>query len=133
GPRLELWDSTGKVLADGDDALAEAAEAIRQGQIVALKGLGGFQLLVDARNEAAVQRLRIRKRREEKPFAIMVPSLEAAEAEVEIGPLERALLESRQAPIVLLRPRHHVGTGFPAYPAKPADRLESLSPRNIAP
>ncbi|HEU5011017.1 MAG TPA: acylphosphatase [Roseiflexaceae bacterium] len=63
GPQLALWDHTGAVLAIGDEALMYAADAIRCGEIVAMKGLGGFHLLVDARDEAAVQRLRQRKAR----------------------------------------------------------------------
>ena len=70
GPQLELWDANGAILACADDALKCAAEAVRGGSILALKGLGGFQLVVDASSEAAVVRLRERKHREEKPFAI---------------------------------------------------------------
>ena len=85
-----------------DDALRVAANAVRAGQIVALKGLGGFQLIVDARNEAAVVRLRERKRREEKPFALMYPSLAAIRADCDISELEERLLLSPEAPIVLV-------------------------------
>ena len=88
-----------------DGTIEQAAEALRQGEIVALKGIGGFQLLVDARNPAAVARLRQRKHREEKPFALMMPSLEAARQYCEISPAEVQLLESQAAPIVLLRPK----------------------------
>jgi hydrogenase maturation protein HypF len=85
--------------------IEDAAEALLQGQIVALKGLGGFQLLVDARNAAAVARLRQRKHREEKPFALMIPSLEMAREYCEMSPAEVQLLESQAAPIVLLKPK----------------------------
>jgi hydrogenase maturation protein HypF len=88
-----------------DGAIEDAVEALRQGKIVALKGIGGFQLLADARNPAAVARLRQRKHREEKPFAVMMPSLEVARAYCEISPAEVALLESQAAPIVLLQPK----------------------------
>jgi len=118
GPRLEFWrggtcghaaePSPGacvgshEVLAAGGDALSAAAEAIRAGQIVAVKGIGGFHLLVDATNEDAVRRLRERKHREEKPFALLFPSLECAKSVCEISRLEERLLCSPEAPIVLL-------------------------------
>src|SRR5579862_5239120 len=85
--------------------IAAAAEALRRGQIVALKGIGGFQLLVDARQPEAVARLRQRKHREEKPFALMMPSLEIAREYCEIATAEVELLESLAAPIVLLQPK----------------------------
>ena len=91
------------VVAHGNDAIVGAAEALRRGEIVAVKGLGGFHLMVDARNEAAVGELRRRKRREEKPFALMVASVEAAREYCEVSPLEERLLESPECPIVILR------------------------------
>jgi hydrogenase maturation protein HypF len=83
--------------------LLAAAKAIREGKIVAVKGLGGFHLMADARNDDAVRRLRERKQREEKPFALMFPSLENVKAECEVSPLEERLLRSPESPIVLLR------------------------------
>ncbi|HEV2399300.1 MAG TPA: carbamoyltransferase HypF [Candidatus Sulfotelmatobacter sp.] len=88
-----------------DGTIADTAAALIRGEIVALKGIGGFQLLVDARQPAAVARLRQRKHREEKPFALMMPSLEAAREYCEITPAEQELLESQAAPIVLMRPK----------------------------
>jgi hydrogenase maturation protein HypF len=88
-----------------DSTIQDVAAALHKGQIVALKGIGGFQLLVDARQPAAVARLRQRKHREEKPFALMMPSLDAAREYCHIAPAEVELLESQAAPIVLLRPR----------------------------
>jgi len=105
GPQLALWDNAGKVLAERDDALLKTAEALRQGQIVAVKGVGGFHLMVDARDEAAVRRLRQRKNREDKPFALLLPSLEAAKEACDVSPLEAELLTSPEAPIVLLKRR----------------------------
>lgn len=102
GPQLQLWDMTGKVLSKSDAALEEAAEAIREGKIVGVKGLGGFLLMVDARNEDAVSRLRQRKHREEKPFALMFPALEDVLQECELTPLEERLLRSPESPIVLV-------------------------------
>ena len=103
GPRISLWDGGGAVLAQEHDALLGAADAIRAGKIVAAKGIGGFHLIVDARNDDSVRRLRARKGRAEKPFAVMVPSLAEVEHECEIIPEERALLVSPARPIVLLR------------------------------
>jgi hydrogenase maturation protein HypF len=88
-----------------DGTIEDAAEALLQGEIVALKGIGGFQLLVDARQHDAVARLRERKHREEKPFALMMPSLEMARQYCEMSPAEVLLLESQAAPIVLLQPK----------------------------
>ena len=88
-----------------DGTIEDAAEALLEGNIVALKGVGGFQLLVDARQPDAVVRLRQRKHREEKPFALMMPSLEVARQYCEISPAEVELLESQAAPIVLLQPK----------------------------
>jgi hydrogenase maturation protein HypF len=109
GPQLELWDSVGAVLVRRNEALLEAAQIIRDGKILALKGIGGFQLIVDARSDAAVQRLRARKHREEKPFALMYPSLDLARRDCEISKEEERLLLSSESPIVLLR-----GKGVPA-------------------
>jgi hydrogenase maturation protein HypF len=105
GPRIFLWDGVGAVLARDHDALLGTAEAIRAGKIVAAKGIGGFHLIVDARNDEAVRRLRARKGRAEKPFAVMFPSLTQLERECEVAPQERALLVGPACPIVLLRSR----------------------------
>ena len=111
GPRLELWPGS-RVCENaegprsherGYDALLAAVQAIREGKIVAVKGLGGFHLMADARNDKTVQLLRERKQREEKPFALMFPSLESIKAECEVSPLEERLLHSPEAPIVLLK------------------------------
>lgn len=88
-----------------DGTLAAVAEALLRGQIVALKGIGGFQLLVDARQPEAVARLRQRKHREEKPFALMMPSLEMVREYCLMTDAEVELLESQAAPIVLLQPK----------------------------
>jgi len=103
GPHLEIWDGEGRTLASHHDALLAAAEAIRRGATVAVKGLGGFHLVVDARNDDAVQRLRRRKHREEKPFALMYPTLELVREHCEVSEFEERLLGSPESPIVLLR------------------------------
>jgi hydrogenase maturation protein HypF len=88
-----------------DGTMKETADALLKGEIVALKGIGGFQLLADARQPAVVAHLRQRKHREEKPFALMMPSLEMARQYCEISAAEVGLLESQAAPIVLLCPK----------------------------
>jgi hydrogenase maturation protein HypF len=103
GPQLELWDGNGVLLGECDDALLQAARAVREGRIVAVKGLGGFQLIADAREETVVARLRGRKQRQEKPFALMFPSLEMTREHCAVSELEGRLLLSAQAPIVLVR------------------------------
>lgn len=100
GPQLTLLDAQGQPVAG--DAMAEAVAQLRQGHIVAIKGLGGYQLACDATNAQAVARLRERKRRPHKPFAVMVANLTAAEQHAHIMPAERELLTSSAAPIVLL-------------------------------
>ncbi len=103
GPRLSLRRPDGGLLAAGDEALSGAVAALKAGQVVALKGLGGYQLVVDATGGPAVLRLRERKRREDKPFAVMFPDLASLEAACEVGEAERGLLASPEAPILLLR------------------------------
>ncbi len=104
GPRLSLWSADGRDFASGDP-IADALACLRAGQVVAIKGLGGFQLACDARNAVAVAQLRERKSREEKPFAVMVANAASAAALADIGPAERAILASVERPIVLLPQR----------------------------
>jgi len=104
GPRLSLHDAAGEVVETGGP-LEGFVEAIAGGRIGALKGLGGFHLACDAADDAAVRRLRERKHRDEKPFAVMVADVAAAEALCEVRDAERALLTSPRRPIVLLRKR----------------------------
>ena len=105
GPRLTLCDPSGQTLARTDTALLQTADALRAGAIVALKGIGGFQLLCDARAAAAIERLRRAKRRPAQPFALMAPDLATIARCCHVDPAEAALLRSPQAPIVLLAPR----------------------------
>lgn len=112
GPQLTFWDKDGKALAARDEALHMAVVAIRSGNIVAVKGLGGFHLMVDARNEQAVAALRERKRREEKPLAVMYPRLFSILGDCEVSELEERLLCSPESPIALLRRKPRTRSGI---------------------
>jgi hydrogenase maturation protein HypF len=103
GPQLAFWNADGRKEFDGDRALMQAAHAIRAGKIVAVKGLGGFHLMVDARKDQAVRTLRERKHREEKPLAVMYPRVYKVRGDCELSELEERLLRSPEAPIVLLK------------------------------
>jgi hydrogenase maturation protein HypF len=103
GPRLEVRLATGSAL--DVDPIEAAVEAIAGGRIVALKGIGGFHLACDAGNAAAVARLRRRKHRDDKPFAVMVPGLAAAASLTDLGTAGDAILRSPARPIVLLPKR----------------------------
>jgi hydrogenase maturation protein HypF len=103
GPRLSLVDADGRELAG--DAIVETRRLLTGGHIVAIKGIGGFHLACDATSEVSVRRLRERKGREAKPFALMVASLTEAERICVVSGKERALLTSPGRPIVLLRER----------------------------
>jgi len=102
GPQLALWDCEGQALASRDEALRSAAQYIRAGDIVAVKGLGGFHLVVDACQDEAVGALRRRKQRDEKPFALMFRDISGIRGCCEVSERERDLLTSPEAPIVLL-------------------------------
>lgn len=129
GPHLEWWDARGTRLAFRGDGLRAAADSVRRGEVVAIKGLGGFHLMVDARNADAVGRLRQRKHREEKPFAVMYPTLAAVAADCEVSPLEARLLQAAEAPIVLLSRRREVLAGSVVDGVAPANpRLGALLP-----
>ena len=118
GPRLELWAPGGAPLEAEGDALRAAAAAIRAGRIVAVKGIGGLHLVCDARNEESVRELRRRKRREEKPFAVMFPDLPAVRAVCLVEAEEEQLLTSPEAPIVLLT-RHADAVAASVAPGNP--------------
>lgn len=102
GPQLSCWDDQGRVWHQREEALKAAVSALRDGQIVAVKGLGGFQLMVDARSTSAVQRLRQCKQRPAKPLAVMFPDVSVVETVCTMSAAERACLSSPQAPIMLL-------------------------------
>lgn len=123
GPQLELLGQNGERIAC-DNPVAALAEGLRAGRIGAVKGLGGYHLVCDARNELAVRELRQRKQRDEKPFALMLRDVAAVRAFCEVDPLEAELLESWRSPIVLLRRK--------AEPARQQDARSAIAD-SIAP
>jgi hydrogenase maturation protein HypF len=104
GPRIVLREASGGELA-GEAALSAAAGVLSRGGVLAVKGIGGYHLMADAANESAVAELRRRKHRDEKPFAVMFPSLAAVRLSAETSAEEEDLLGSPAAPVVLLRRR----------------------------
>jgi hydrogenase maturation protein HypF len=123
GPRAEL---IGDEAWPGVDAVAQAAAALRAGRIVAVKGLGGYHLACRADDERAVAALRARKRREDKPFALMAPDLAAARTLVALTPADEALLASPLAPIVLAPRRDY----RPSSTGMPRPVAVSVAPRS---
>ena len=99
GPRVEFCRSDGRVLAEGEAALSEALRRLRAGDIIALKGLGGFQLLADARNSHSVQTLRARKGRPRKPLAVMFGSLASLRQRCPVSAPESLLLTGGGGPL----------------------------------
>jgi hydrogenase maturation protein HypF len=118
GPRVRLEEGGGSVVAGvGTPALQQAARLLREGKVVAIKGLGGYHLACDARNAEAVETLRRRKGRGQKPFAIMARDLEEARRVAEVSPRAAALLTSPESPVVIM-------------PARPGSGLaEGIAPR----
>ena len=118
GPHVRLCDNQGRRLP-ADDPIAEAARWLHEGRIVAVKGLGGFHLAVDAMQDEAIERLRQRKHREEKPLAVMSADLETIAGYAHVDDDGAGLLQSIQRPIVLLPKRLPEKLAF------------SVAPRNL--
>lgn len=124
GPKVWLEKADGKPLATKSLSLVDEAEAVAtlilRGEIVAIKGLGGVHLACDATNDAAVQKLRQRKHRYHKPFALMVKDLAAITPYCQVGPQEAELLQSPTAPIVLLSLIQNSPPPSPLPPSPPS-------------
>ncbi len=118
GPQLDVRTADGRPLRTAD-AIADVGRALRDGRIVAIKGIGGFQLACDATSDVVVQRLRDRKRRDEKPFAVMVRGLADASKIADLAPEEARLLMSVERPIVLARRRAESGLAPSIAPGNP--------------
>jgi hydrogenase maturation protein HypF len=118
GPQLALLTPQGVTL-ECEDAIARVAATLKAGLVVAIKGIGGFHLACDATSSEAVERLRVRKRRDEKPFAVMVRDLAQASDIARLDEGERSLLASVERPIVLATRRADSGLAAEVAPNNP--------------
>jgi len=104
GPKLSLFDNIGvSLVANQENMIKKVAQLLLKGKILAVKGVGGYHLVCDATNEEVVQKLRERKKRPTKPFAVMVRDMDMARELAEINEMEEKLLTSKERPIVLLQ------------------------------
>jgi hydrogenase maturation protein HypF len=108
GPKV-WFEENGRLIENSATSIANAAQAILQGRVLAMKGLGGYQLVCDATNPSVVAQLRIRKSRRSKPFAVMVASIQAALRIAELDEQEKDALQAPAGPIVLLRSKPKTG------------------------
>jgi hydrogenase maturation protein HypF len=128
GPKIWLADSKGKSTGT-DNVIAEAARLLREGKIVAIKGVGGFHLAVDAFNDEAVKQLRERKKRECKPFAMMADSTATIKQHAIVSKQAEEVLKSPEGPIVLLpkkAPSTTLGTGGSTIAASVAEGVNTF-------
>lgn len=128
GPHLSWRSGNGDVLAEREDALQAAARALQAGALIAVKGMGGYHLICDARSESAVARLRQLKRRERKPLAVMMGSLAEAKLHVTGCEAEWNLLASQARPITLLRKRTKDDRPSDLMQQKAAPLAEGIAP-----
>jgi hydrogenase maturation protein HypF len=128
GPQLRLLDARGRVMSEHDQALQATAAALAAGQVVALQGLGGFQLLVDATDAPAIDRLRQRKHRPDRPFALMFHALDAVRQCCLVSDDEARELLSPAAPILLLR--RLVGEDSATYGSAGPNIAANVAPGN---
>lgn len=105
GIKLSLWNKASSVITNNtEEVLSNVTDFIKQGEIIAVKGIGGYLLLCDANNHKAIQQLRSRKHRPSKPFAILYPDIESVDNDFDLNGREKDLLQSAESPIVLLYP-----------------------------
>lgn len=126
GPTLRLLNTGHQVLEEGNNAVHLTADAIKQGAIVAVKGLGGFHLICDATNTQAVEELRKRKQRPVKPLAVMFPDLEMLQAFADISQKETELISCKEKPIVIVPKSSH--SIISEYVAPGIDRIGVFLP-----
>jgi len=119
GPHITLLNNKGNFISTHETALEQTVELIKDRKIIALKGLGGFQLIADAGNNDVVNRLRKRKQRDEKPFALMFPSIDSIKDACFVSDFEERLLCSPEAPIVLLNKKNTSNIADSVSPENP--------------
>lgn len=103
GPKLSLYDTNQEEISHSNEAIKKSAQYIKDGKIVAIKGIGGFHIVCDASNEDVVRKLREKKHRPTKPFAVMFKDMQDAKKHLNVSPKEEELLCSKQKPIVLVQ------------------------------
>ena len=128
GPTLFLRSMDGALLAQNEEAIVKLAELINDGHIVAMKGMGGFHLMCDATKDTVVSRLRVRKHRPSKPFAVMFKNLEAIKEECDLSAYEEEGVSSLLRPIVLVKRHHAQSSKISAWIAPRIDRLGVFLP-----
>jgi hydrogenase maturation protein HypF len=128
GPTLELLSLEGGAAARTDDALARAIALLEEGKVLALKGVGGFQLLVDASRDDAVRELRWRKQRRDRPLAVMVATVDAARTLCKVSDAAARALAGPAAPVVLLPMLPDTGRGVAPSVAPHLDHLGVMLP-----
>ncbi|MEO0240752.1 MAG: carbamoyltransferase HypF [candidate division WOR-3 bacterium] len=119
GPKVYLYDENKNLISEEYKAIKDAVNFIKNGFIIALKGIGGYQLLCDAFNDEAVKRLRERKKREEKPFAVMFPSLKYLKEYVYVDKIAEIVLTSPSSPILLLKKKENKKLSEYVAPSNP--------------
>lgn len=128
GPRLELYNSYGVLKTVGSESLNQIINNILSGQVVAIKGVGGYHMVCDATNDHAVQNLRNLKQRRSKPLAVMIETVEQAEKQCKISKKEHEVLLDNAAPIVLLEKKHDNYLGLSIHIANGFNQLGVLLP-----
>jgi hydrogenase maturation protein HypF len=112
GPQLSLWDNSAQIPLPQTGIISRAATMLKEGKILAVKGVGGYHLMCDATNAESIGRLRKRKRRPDKPFAVMVKDIAMAQELAEINEQEETLLTSMERPVVIVGERTPRPTGI---------------------
>lgn len=128
GPSLTLKSKLGEILATNEDAIKNLAHYIKEGYIVAMKGMGGFHLMCDATRDSVVEKLRERKHRPTKPFAVMFKDTSAIEEECLLSEIEKKGLLSLLRPIVLVKRHKNTKSAISTFVAPHIDRLGVFLP-----